>query len=209
VPTAVTVCCPNCWKWSELKSASACKRCGTPLVLPDGRRVDDAALAPPPTDPLAPPPPIAFNGAPMYALPKSGGVNWILAARLIAIGYGVLAFLSILLVGILVPHLSVPVYDPNTGAAVYQTVDLRAALLFVGILVVAFFGVVAWLIGYAWARVVLLCLTVLAAFSAVARMSGEPTAAVVGSLFSVLVDGSLAFVLVMSFLSPSERGPSR
>jgi hypothetical protein len=36
----------------------SCKRCGTPLLLPDGRRVDEVAALPPPVDlPALPQPP--------------------------------------------------------------------------------------------------------------------------------------------------------
>jgi hypothetical protein len=57
---AITVCCPTCWKWSELGTLKACKKCGTPLLLTDGRRVDEVpdfgADAPPPPPPPEPPP---------------------------------------------------------------------------------------------------------------------------------------------------------
>jgi hypothetical protein len=35
----------------------SCKRCGTPLILEDGRRVDEVAAAPPVSDIPAPPEP--------------------------------------------------------------------------------------------------------------------------------------------------------
>jgi hypothetical protein len=35
----------------------SCKRCGTPLILEDGRRVDEVAAAPPASEVLAPPEP--------------------------------------------------------------------------------------------------------------------------------------------------------
>jgi hypothetical protein len=38
-----TVCCPACWKWSALDSATECKRCGTPLIFADGRQVGPVA----------------------------------------------------------------------------------------------------------------------------------------------------------------------
>lgn len=86
-----TVCCPNCWSWSELGKRATCKQCGTPLIFADGRVVGQAeAPAPPPAafvssasmmnppvpaagPPLAPPPlpppppawpPIGVPGAP-------------------------------------------------------------------------------------------------------------------------------------------------
>ena len=37
------VCCPKCWTWDELGKRTACKRCGTPLILADGRTVTEAA----------------------------------------------------------------------------------------------------------------------------------------------------------------------
>jgi hypothetical protein len=35
----------------------SCKRCGTPLLLPDGRRADEVAALPPQLDVPAPPEP--------------------------------------------------------------------------------------------------------------------------------------------------------
>ncbi|HEX4864201.1 MAG TPA: hypothetical protein VFV02_09025, partial [Acidimicrobiales bacterium] len=82
----VTVCCPTCWTWSQLKNSTSCKRCGTPFVLPDGRRLDQVQ------DSSGGPAPPAFANAPTVALgiPTVEGVNWILIARWITIVYGTL-----------------------------------------------------------------------------------------------------------------------
>jgi len=59
----IKVCCPTCWKWSELGVLMACKRCGTPLLLSDGRRVDEVAAAPERDDvaALPEPPPVELE----------------------------------------------------------------------------------------------------------------------------------------------------
>lgn len=43
---AESVCCPTCWTWSKLQKVTTCQRCGTPLILPDGRRVGEEVNAP-------------------------------------------------------------------------------------------------------------------------------------------------------------------
>jgi len=53
----IKVCCPTCWKWSELGTLMSCKRCGTPLLMPDGRRADEVAALPEHVDIPAPPEP--------------------------------------------------------------------------------------------------------------------------------------------------------
>ncbi|HVC03185.1 MAG TPA: hypothetical protein VND88_00790 [Candidatus Acidoferrales bacterium] len=61
----INVCCPTCWKWSELGTAYGCKRCGTPLIMSDGRRADEVAALPPPVDVVAPPEPPPVEHAPV------------------------------------------------------------------------------------------------------------------------------------------------
>ena len=68
----IKVCCPTCWKWSELGEVMTCKRCGTPLILQDGRRVDEVAAAPPVSEVPAPPEPPPVELAP---------VGWSVRAR--------------------------------------------------------------------------------------------------------------------------------
>src|ERR1700682_2192924 len=119
----VAVCCPTCWAWSELKSSMTCKRCGTPLVLPDGRRVDEAASGPPM---MGPPPAYTTAGA-IAALrpPPPVGFNWIGLARWMTAGYGALAFVGLLAVGFVTQYITVPVQDSATGLIVNETVNLR------------------------------------------------------------------------------------
>ena len=52
------VCCPTCWEWSELSARTLCRRCGTPLVMADGRAVEAAldAVAHAGTDSIPKPP---------------------------------------------------------------------------------------------------------------------------------------------------------
>jgi hypothetical protein len=50
----------------------SCKRCGTPLILQDGRRADEVAAAPPVVEVIAPPEPPPVELAP---------VGWSVRAR--------------------------------------------------------------------------------------------------------------------------------
>jgi hypothetical protein len=68
----IKVCCPTCWKWTELGTVLTCKRCGTPLILPDGRRADEVAAAPPEVTVAALPEPPPVEVAP---------VGWSIRAR--------------------------------------------------------------------------------------------------------------------------------
>jgi hypothetical protein len=61
----INVCCPTCWKWSELGTVMTCKRCGTPLILKDGRRADEVAAEPPPSNVVATPQPPALEVVPV------------------------------------------------------------------------------------------------------------------------------------------------
>lgn len=72
---AVTVCCQTCWTWSDLGSRTTCKRCGTPLTLADGRRVDQVLAGPPPMAAMPgghPPPGAAPAGPNAYPPPAVG-----------------------------------------------------------------------------------------------------------------------------------------
>jgi hypothetical protein len=177
-----------------------CKRCGTPLILADGRRVDQVAAAPP--DLPGATPAYAFNG-PMYAIPSQPtGVNWVLAARLVCIAYGVVTVIGLLAIGFFVRHVDVPVQNPATGAIVYQTVDLGGILAVTAIVAANFFAFLAWLTGYTLGRVIMLLLMLLSALVTISRMSGEPLSIAIGSLTSLLFDCAFAFVLIMSLVSP-------
>jgi hypothetical protein len=50
----------------------SCKRCGTPLILPDGRRADEVAAMPPASEVMALPEPPALELEP---------VGWSIRAR--------------------------------------------------------------------------------------------------------------------------------
>jgi hypothetical protein len=194
--------------WTELRKSAKCKRCGTPLILPDGRRVDEATAAPPvssmalaPAGGMPSPPTPLFSGGQIYSLPTSTGTDWVAVARWITIGYGALVVIGTIAFGLLVRHITVPVQDPDTGRIVNQTLDVGAFFVFAAAILAVIFAVFAWLAQFTVARIILLLLTVLAALGALARMSEEPPSAVVGSLVSVLFDAGFAFVLVMSIIS--------
>jgi hypothetical protein len=42
----MSVCCPTCWTWSKQRKSGVCERCGTPLLLPDGRSAAEVVDAP-------------------------------------------------------------------------------------------------------------------------------------------------------------------
>ena len=137
-----------------------------------------------------------------YAIPSPPtGVNWVLAARLVCIAYGVVTVIGLLIIGFLVRHVDVPVLNPATGAIVYQTVDLGGILAVTAIVAACFFALIAWLTGYTLARVIMLLLMLLAALVTLSRMSGEPLSIAIGSLTSLLFDCAFAFVLIMSLVS--------
>src|SRR6202043_3298 len=107
----VAVCCPTCWRWTELKSSTTWKRCGSPLILPDGRRVDQARDGTAPTA-------VAINAPTVSLAPLVVGTDWISIARWIALAYGALQVLAIFALALLIPSIVIPVQDPNTGLIV-------------------------------------------------------------------------------------------
>jgi hypothetical protein len=167
----------------------------------DGRRVDAVAAAPPGMEPA--PPPYGFN-APMATLgpPRPVGFNWVALARWITIGSGAFSVLGLILAGLVVQYITVPVQDPNTGRFVDETVNMRPILLIAAIVVAAVVALFAWLTGYAVIRVIFLVLIAIAGVSAISRLGGEPSSAVVATMLAVVFDVGFGFVLVMSLLAP-------
>jgi hypothetical protein len=188
-----------------LKKSMTCKRCGTPYILPDGRRVDEVAATRPGA---APPPAYVYNG-PVYSIPSptAEGTNWISIARWMTIGYGALSLLALLAVGFLFQHITVPVQDPASGRLVDETVNIRPFLAIAAVMVVIIFALIAWLTRFAVARIILLMLVGLEAVGTLARIGGEPASAVLGTLIALMLDAGFAFVLVMSFLPPRAPRP--
>jgi hypothetical protein len=218
-PVAETVCCRTCWTWSELGRHVACQRCGTPLTFADGRRVDAVLAARAAGMPAymtgdAPPPP-GYAYADMlppgpdpgaYALPRDG-LDWVGLARLITLAYGGLTAVALVVLGLLVKHVQLPVYDPNLGATVYRNVDLGAAFVVVAVVAMALFALFAWLTQFTAARVVFLLLDGLAILGALSRLSAQGDAGYFPavSLISVAVDVGYGFVLLMSLVRPRPR----
>jgi|GEM_PF-1979288 len=197
----VAVCCPNCWRWSELKHSTACKRCGAPLVLPDGRRVDEAL------DGTAPS--VVSRNAPTVSLSTPMvGIDWIAIARWITAAYGALTILTIFAVGLLVPSLTIPVGDPNTGQIVDQTVNIRPILAIAALILIAFYAGIVVAIGHGIARVILMIVVLLGAFAALSRIGAEPSTAVAGSVVSLILDAGFAYVLAMTFIAPRRAAPA-
>jgi hypothetical protein len=203
------VCCPSCWTWSDLGRRTTCRRCGASLILPDGRRVDTKLAEPPPP----PPPPAAFAprgvlaptgfSAPLYQGPAPGsGTDWVAICRWITIGYGVLAALALICIGLLVQHINVPITDPNTGIATVQTFNIGPAFAIAAVLVGAICALFAWLTKFTVARVIFLLLDVLAIFDAVTGLGGTAQAGGVGILgaVSLVFDCVYGGALAMSLL---------
>ncbi len=206
---ASQVCCPGCWTWSDLGKRSTCPRCGTALILPDGRDVQTAQNDPPPP----PPPPLGFGyGAQPQAAVPSGfsvptyqsltpapGTDWVAICRWITVGYGVLVVVGLIAFGLLVRHINVPITDPSTGIVTVQTFDVGAAFAILAIVAGALFALFAWLTRYTAARVVFLILDGLSVLSAVSALGRAQGFGLVG-VVSVAVDVAYGGALVMSLL---------
>jgi len=196
----VAVCCPNCWKWTEVKNSSVCKRCGTPLVLPDGRRLDQArdgtAAAP-----------IAVRAPTVSLAPLTVGTDWISIARWITAAHGALAVLGVFAIALLVPSITVPVADPNTGVIVDQTLNIRPILAIAAFILIVIYALFVWLITYGIARGIALAFLALGILLTLGRMSAETSAGVTASIVSLVLDAGFAFVLVMTFVAPQRPAP--
>jgi hypothetical protein len=205
---AVTVCCPTCWTWSELKNSTTCKRCSTPLILPDGRVVEQVAHPSPDAPP--PPPGYAFNGpgAP-FASTTPTGLDWVSLARWILVAQGALGLLAVFIIGFADQYINVPVQDVATGRTVLETINLRPILLGAAIAIILVVALFTWLIGFAIARVIYLGLLVLGIFESLSRIGGAPTSIIAVTLVDMLFDIGFGFVLLMSLINQSSRSPSR
>lgn len=126
--------------------------------------------------------------------------------RWITIGYGVLAALVLIGIGLLVRHINVPITDPGSGITTVQTFDIGAAFAIAAILVGAICALFAWLTRYPVARVIFLLLDVVATFDAIAGIGGTVRAGGTGilGLVSLLVDIAYGGALVMSLLPRSQ-----
>ena len=205
------VCCPNCWAWSELGKRTTCQRCGTALILPDGRNVSATRLDPPPPPP--PPPGFANVGAaPTYqggfaALQQgitTSRTNWVGVCRWITIGYGALTALILVGVGLLVQHINVPIVDPNTGITTVQSFNIGAAFAIGAVVVALVTALFVWLTQFTAARVVFLLLVALAILDGFAGLGGTTRAGTAGLLgvLSLVLDLAYAGALTMSLLRP-------
>jgi hypothetical protein len=61
----MSVCCPTCWTWSKQRKSGVCERCGTLLLLPDGRSAAEVVDAPTQTIEAIP----AYTTLPVAAQP--------------------------------------------------------------------------------------------------------------------------------------------
>jgi hypothetical protein len=203
-----SVCCPTCWSWSELDKRTTCKRCGAPLILSDGRTVEDVRSAPPP-----PPPQFAPAGAMTLASAGLGPVaysaarvrDWVAVCRWITLGYGGLVTALLLVVGLLVRHVTVPVNDPTTGVVVYRAFDLGPAMAIAAIFVFAFFALFAWLTRYAVARAIFALLTAVAIFNTATNLGlyAHDIALELSTLLGLAVNVTYGWALLMSLLRPA------
>lgn len=210
-PMPANVCCPNCWSWTELGKRTTCPRCGSALVLPDGRTIDAALAEPPPP----PPPPGAHGYGPGIAISTRGipeaalrgfqpgaGTDWISVARWFTIGYGVVLVIALVGIGLVIQHINVPITDPNTGITTIQTFNIGPAFAIGAILVGAVMALFAWLTQFTVARVIFLVLDALALLSAISQIGVETRSGGVGFLGLVSLAFDLAYggVLLMSLL---------
>jgi hypothetical protein len=197
--SAVSVCCPGCWAWSDLGNSTTCKKCGTPLILADGRRVEDLTNAP--AAELAGTPIHAFKRPnQMLAAPAYQGPSWIAITRWITIGYGALSVLGLLLLGLLVENANFPVANPATGRLITETIPFGLIMLIAAVLDGLIFTVFALLTKYPLMRLIIMVLTLVGAFGTLTRLGGESPEAIAGSIVSVFLDAGFVFVLLMSLL---------
>jgi hypothetical protein len=203
---AVTVCCPTCWTWSELKKSTTCKRCSTPLILPDGRSVEQAANPSPDAPP--PPPGYAFNGPMASFAVAPTGMNWVALARWITVAEGALGLLAVFVIGFADQYINLPVQDAATGRVVLETINLRPILLAAAIGIILGTALFTWLIGFAIVRVIYVMLIVLGIFETVSRIGGAPASIVAVTLADMLFSLGFGFVLVMSLINQPSRSSS-
>jgi hypothetical protein len=223
-----TVVCPNCWAWSELRKSNRCKRCNTPLMYPDGRRVEvpvavggvAAVIAPGSTGGMGdeaprfftplPPAPSAFAGSTTYALkqPADSSRDWVAVARWITLAYGALTVLGLLAFGLLVRHLTLTVTDASTGQLTRQTYDVGAACAILAIVVAALTALFAWLTKFTVARIIFLLITGAGVVGALTQLSTEPVAYALGTGLALLIDVAYGVALIMSIASPRRRPQS-
>lgn len=197
---AGNVCCPKCWTWQDLGKRTTCKACGTALILADGRTVAEAATS----TGAAPGMVSAYAGA-MPAFPmgqsRPTGVDWVFVARLITLGYGAAVVVGLVILSIAIPHITVPVTDPNTGVTTNQTINLGPAFAIVAAVVGGIFLLLAWLTRFFIARIIFLIFDGLALLSAITHIGAGQGVTVISALDLVL-DLAYGAVLVMSITSP-------
>lgn len=210
----VAVCCPSCWAWSELGSRTTCKRCGVPLVFPDGRAVGQTVAQP--GVPLESP-----HRDAVYAAAVSGGppsapafvqavasrrLDWVTICRVTMAVDGLLVVSALLLIGLVVRQLSIPVQGTGGTTAYTSVINIGPAFAVAAIIVGAFYAGLVWVMQFTAVRVVLLVLHGLGLLAVLSKsyvLAGSPAlfgAEVVG----VAIDVFLTFALLMSVL-PGRR----
>lgn len=197
--SAVSVCCPGCWTWSDLGKTTTCKKCGRALILSDGRRVEDLTIGP--AAELAGTPTYAFKRPnQLLAAPAYEGPNWIAITRWITIGYGALSVLGLLLLGLLAQSANFLVVNPATGRLLTETVPFGLLMLIAAVLDAVIFTVFVLLTQYPLMRLIIMVLTLVGAFVTLTHLGGLSPEAITGSIISVFLDAGFVFVLLMSLL---------
>jgi hypothetical protein len=197
---ADSVCCPKCWTWQELGKRTTCKACGTALILADGRTVAEAAASPAAASGAV----AAYAGAmPAFPMGRSRptGIDWVFIARLITLAYGAAVVVGLVILSIAIPHISVPVTDPNTGATTYETITLGPVFAIVAVFVGGIFLLLAWLTRFLIARLIFLIFDGLALLSALAHLGGGQGVSVISAL-DLILDLGYGAALLMSIVSP-------
>lgn len=148
-----------------------------------------------------------MNAPTVSLAPLTVGTDWIAIARWITVAYAALQVLGIFAIALLVPSITIPVQDPNTGTIVDQTLNIRPFLALVAFVAIIFYAVIVWLTTYGVARAIVLVVVLLQALAAVSRLSSETSTAVLATIVSLPCDAGFAFVLVMSFVSHPRPAP--
>ena len=193
------VCCPKCWTWDELGKRTACKQCGTPLILADGRTVTEAATQ----GSVAPLVPVFAGNAPAYPMVRitRAALDWVDIARFVTIGYGVFVTVALIFLSFALPHINVPIADPKTGLTTVQTVNLGPAFAIAAVILAGVFALFAWLTRFLIARIIFLGFDGLAILSALAHLGAGQTVSW-ASAVDLMIDLGYGAVLFMSVVAP-------
>lgn len=216
------VCCPSCWTWSQSRDRVTCEKCGTPLVIADGRRLDGVAVpgagTPSALVPAAGassmstvmPARQGVGSAPFHvgSFATLSGINWVLVARCITAGYSTIIILGLAAIGLLVRTDTWRSTDAATGWTSYQTVPVNwgPTMAVAVAAVIGFCALFVWLTKFVIARAIFLLIAVLvflSCFPSMAHPGDGPGLQL--TMLNLVVSLAYAIVVLLSIVSPPSR----